>query len=72
MSPEKLKAAVAEAKRFIEKASKTKVKTWEDIYGKKHNEVAQGKDAAAVKRASLDLSRALAALRNTWRYPEEK
>ena len=63
MTPAQLKTAVQEAKRFLEKAYQTKAYTWEDMYSKKHTAVAPGKEAAAVKRASLDLSRALAQLR---------
>lgn len=67
MTPNQLKAAIQEAKRFLEKAYQTKAKTWEDCFGKKYFEVEQGKEAAAVKRASLDLSRALANLRRSER-----
>ena len=65
MKPENLKTAIQEAKRFLEKANQTNAKTWEDCFGKKHVEVEQGKEAAAVKRASMDLSRALANLRKS-------
>ena len=51
MNDEKIKEAVREAKRFIEKA-KTVRADWRP-----------SKEAGALKRASMDLTRALAELR---------
>jgi vacuolar-type H+-ATPase subunit H len=64
MKPNRLKAAIMEAKRFLEKASQAQELTWEDMYSKKHTEIKQGKTCSAIKRSSLDLSRALIELRN--------
>lgn len=63
MTPEALKAAVTEAKRFLEKAAKVETKKWETYAGQKRTGIKQGKESAAVKRASLDLTRALASMR---------
>lgn len=52
-----LDVAIEEAKRFIKKAEACKGE----------NYVKSGKPAAACKRASMDLSRALADLRNPYR-----
>lgn len=63
MKPEALKTAINEAKRFLERSSRVNTHTWEDYAGKKHTIVQQGQDSAALRRASLDLTRALAQLR---------
>jgi len=56
MTPETLEAAITEAKRFIEAAQKVKTleSGWID---------SPSKDCSAAKRASMDLSRALSAMR---------
>lgn len=63
MQKDSLDLAIREAKRFLEKASKVKTITFLDIFNKKHTCIAAGVDSAATKRASLDLTRALAAMR---------
>lgn len=58
MTPEALKAAMQEARRFIEVAKRVqthKLGSYEHIVA--------GKEAAAAKRASMDLSRALSEMR---------
>lgn len=56
MQPDKIKDAVAEAKRFLKKA--------EDYHRVvKINEWSNPKEAGAMRRASMDLSRALADMR---------
>lgn len=58
MNPATLKAAVKEAKRFIDLASEVEThKTGEYEY------INSGKASGAVKRASMDLSRALSEMR---------
>lgn len=59
MNPESLKAAVAEAKRFIQIAKEIKVE------GSSYRYITGGKESAAVKRASMDLSRALSKMRKS-------
>ena len=63
MSPEKLKAAIAECKRFLARAAEVETHTYETVYGKKVEAIDPGRAAGAVRRASLDLTRALADLR---------
>jgi len=53
-----LQEAIAEARRFIAKAAKCK-------YWRQETDVESGPTAAAVKRASLDLMKALAELRRS-------
>lgn len=60
MTPEAFKEAVKEAKRFIEVAKRLKVF---ELSGSTLLE--SGKKAAAVKRASMDLTRALAEMRQS-------
>ena len=55
MNKDTLRDAVIEAERFIKAANQV---TWHGLYG----EVSH-KEAAAAKRASLDLTRALAKMR---------
>lgn len=60
MNNDSLDAAIIEAKRFLEVAQETKRLVKADsmlFYGSKHT--------AATKRASLDLTRALADMRRT-------
>lgn len=54
MTAETVKLAVAEAKRFIEKAGKIKAG---------HLYFQTSKESAAARRASMDLTRALAEMR---------
>ena len=64
MNDDTLKQAISEAKRFI-----TKAKTVDDIWqwdstGGKSVKGRSGKTNAAIKRASMDLTRVLANLRS--------
>jgi len=65
MTPDALNTAIAEAKRFLKAAEAAKcAATYESGQGRdKHEYVEGGKLSAAAKRASLDLTRALANLR---------
>jgi hypothetical protein len=63
MTPEALKNAVYEAKRFLERASKAKTCTWVDQSQKNHSELDPGEHAASLRRVSMDLTKALANLR---------
>jgi ribosomal protein S21 len=56
MHKETLKRAVEEAKRFIEKASKAEYYKWPQVK-------CYRKETSAIKRASMDLTRTLADLR---------
>lgn len=58
-----LKDAVAEAKRFIEAAAVVERAAGRNEYRKDDPWYEGGKYCAAVKRASMDLSRALAGVR---------
>jgi len=55
--------AVADAQRFLNRTSE--LKTMYPRHGKEETDFPSGKEAAAVKRASLDLSRSLAAMRRS-------
>lgn len=59
---EAMKNAVAEAKRFIERAERI---DWDQTYGSGEwvRPDVSGKDIATAKRASMDLTRALAEVR---------
>jgi len=59
---ESIKNAVAEARRFIERAERI---DWDKTYGSGEwiRPDISGKDIAAAKRASMDLTRALAEVR---------
>ncbi len=59
MRAKTLKRSIEEAKRFIKAAEA--VSTWKSDNGNVY--VNSGKEAAACKRASMDLSRALSDLR---------
>ena len=58
VTEEKLNTAIAEAKRFIEKAMTAKRRFREDRYASFGN-----KDTGAVRRASMDLTNVLVTLR---------
>lgn len=58
-----LKAAVSEAKRFIEAAEIVEREVDKNEYDKGHIIYEGGQYCAAMKRASMDLSRALAEVR---------
>lgn len=58
MTTKTLRVAIAEAKRFIAAAEKCEPRTFENI-----QYFPGSKDSGAVKRASMDLTRALADLR---------
>lgn len=66
MTEETLKEAIAEAERFLEKAKAVK---WErrqiagGLYGDKTYPYVDATKTAAAKRASMDLTRALARMR---------
>ena len=59
MKAELLNEAIKEAERFLKKAKTCKTSSEEYKYGTHFN----SKDAAATKRSSMDLTRALARLR---------
>lgn len=66
MTPEDLDVAIAEAKRFIERAERAKqVFNWHSftVGGGGYFENSDTRATAAVKRASMDLTRALVAIR---------
>lgn len=63
MNLQKLKASVAEANRFLDRALPMIERAQAYGLGKDPNANFTGLDAAAVKRASLDLSRSLTQLR---------
>jgi len=60
MTLETLNTAIAEAKRFIKRAEEAKKRNYN---GKGEYIVWLSKESAAAKRASMDLTRALAELR---------
>lgn len=61
MTPELLDEAIAEAERFIARARKIE---WNKTNPTYRYSTSKGSDIAAMKRASLDLSRALSRMRN--------
>lgn len=61
MKPEYLERAIAEARRFIKMANAAEARITEDKYAL----ISGSRETAAVKRASMDLTRALADLRRT-------
>ena len=66
MNRDKLAAAVAEAERFIKRAKALPKPTSYDIPGSAHNPFTHDnfpKEQGAIRRASMDLTRALADLR---------
>lgn len=63
MRQDELIEAIDAAQRFINVASKQRVASRSD-YEKRNDFAAQGMPAAATKRASMDLTRALAVIRN--------
>ena len=63
MTPETLNEAINEAERFLRKAKKAKSGVHKNEYGS--IEFASQSDTAAVKRASMDLTKALAAIRRS-------
>jgi hypothetical protein len=64
VTPKTLKAAIAEAERFLKIAKAVNV--YETTYlNRKTLHVESGKNAAACKRASMDLTRALAEIRRS-------
>ena len=60
-----VKEAIAEAERFIKKAKNVKEDAWKDKFGNVHKFNPSGASAAACKRASMDLTRALAKMRQS-------
>jgi hypothetical protein len=62
MTPETLKKAIVEARRFIEAAEKVEVKR-RNNYDGAYEIIEPGAAPAACKRASMDLTRILAQLR---------
>jgi hypothetical protein len=63
MTPETLRKAIDEAKRFIEAAEKVKIVSFTDINERYFETIDPGKAPAACKRASMDLTRVLSDLR---------
>jgi len=59
MQIDKLQEAIRLAKKFIEKAKKVPIITFQNG----HSDIETGKHSAACKRASLDLTRALTEMR---------
>jgi hypothetical protein len=60
-----VKEAIQEAERFIKAAKKIKETTCKDCFGIVRKFDPYGADAAACKRASMDLTRALAKMRRS-------
>lgn len=60
MKHSSIQAAITEARRFIRLAGST---TQANYNGKLFNHIEAGKDSGALRRASLDLTRALAEMR---------
>lgn len=66
MTKDAIRAAVSEARRFIQKAEAVQFHSRSSYTNQKNQEVAtEGKASAAMRRASLDLSMALAVMRKT-------
>lgn len=66
MNSETLKKATDEAKRFLEAAAHVRIERFQYSASTCPPEVVEGtKESAACKRASLDLTRALAELRRS-------
>lgn len=63
MTPTTLQAAIRTAEEFLRQAKAVEVKTAEVRGHKVWIEIVAGKHPAAAKRASLDLTRALADMR---------
>jgi hypothetical protein len=66
MDRDKLTAAVAEARRFIERAEALPAPTTYEVPGSQYNPFTNynfPKQQGAIRRASMDLTRALADLR---------
>lgn len=64
MRTDKLTAAIAEARRFLDRACELDLKG--EIHGMDSKEFRHGQPlVSAARRASLDLTRALAALRSS-------
>lgn len=63
MTPEALKEAIAEAKRFIKVAEKVSIKR--SNYNPKVSFLTGPKETGAARRASMDLTRKLAELRGS-------
>ena len=65
MTPESLRTAIAEAKRFLKVANKAKGDLVPNVYHPKEKVFGSQSDTAAAKRASMDLTKALAAMRKS-------
>jgi hypothetical protein len=63
MTPSSLRKAIRLAKRFVAVASKVETSSINMIDNKTHEYVVTGKLSGAAKRASMDLTRALAEMR---------
>ena len=63
MTPDTLQAAVRAAEEFLRRAKTVPTETITSRGGKPWRVVTGGKQSAAAKRASLDLTRALADMR---------
>lgn len=63
MKFDKLAKAEKEAKRFLESIKKLRERTKENKYFVRHGYITGCAETGAVKRASMDLTRALADLR---------
>lgn len=59
MTPETLREAIQEAERFVRIAKMVKTRRLNDVY----EIIDSGIESAAAKRASMDLTRALARMR---------
>ena len=65
MNATTLKEAINAAQDFLKQAKLVEVRTYTASNGKKYDEVVTGKETAATKRKSMDLSHALVALRKS-------
>lgn len=65
MTPTTLNAAIAAAQEFIRRAKLVETQTVTPDVGRPWTYVEPGRNAAAAKRASLDLTRALADMRRS-------
>jgi hypothetical protein len=63
MAPATLREAIAEAQRFVKLAKLVQFTSTKAMDGKTYEYVVTGPQPAAAKRASLDLTKALARMR---------
>lgn len=63
MTPETIKKARDAAIVFLDACREVEYRNYVDYQGKTHTHVETGKKSGAVRRASMDLTRALASMR---------